>query len=304
VSTNLVRLVQAGGPQGRAAATALLDSARAGTLKPAEVAEVKVLLQRPDLADVFSGGLGKALQAALLGGRAPVRDVSALTGSPAALMDPRALPREFRKDLLVQQQQLVDPRLPPEENADRLLSFLAPYAERFVELTKGPAGPDTPVTKLPPEEQAKTLKQFEKALTDSGFKEFVDRQTGRDGVALGRALLESKTPDEVRAKLAEVSVDAPGWKNVNNPNAQTTVAVAPAQERTLQHEPAEDEALRRHRKGRSGQLGSNMLWNALHLFREGAETEEEKEALNKLLVSAGLLLVFVAVMATVLLLTL
>ena len=81
MSTNLVRLVQAGGPQARAAATALLDSARAGTLKPAEVAEVKVLLQRPDLADVFSGGLGKDLQAALLGGRAPVRDVSALTGS-------------------------------------------------------------------------------------------------------------------------------------------------------------------------------------------------------------------------------
>lgn len=302
MSSNLVRLVQSGGPQARAAATSLLDAARAGTLRPAEVAEVKVLLQRPDLADVFSGGLGKDLQAALGGGRSPVRDVSQLTGSPAALTDPRALPKEFRKDLLIQQQQLVDPRLPPEENADRMLAFLAPYAERFVELTKGPAGPDTPVTKLPPEEQAKTLKQFEKALTDSGFKELVDRHTGQDGVALGRALLESKTPDEVRAKLKEVSVDAPGWKNPNNPNAVSNLAVAPAQERTLRQPTPEEE--QKTRRGRSGKLGGNMLWNALHLFREGAETEEEKEAMNKLILSAGLLLVFIAVMATVLLLTL
>ncbi|MDX2012225.1 MAG: hypothetical protein SFW67_18665 [Myxococcaceae bacterium] len=303
MSSSLVRMVQAGGPQARAAATSLLDAARAGTLKPAEVAEVKVLLQRPDLADVFAGGLGKDLQAALGGGRTPVRDVSQLTGSPAALTDPRALPKEFRKDLLVQQQQLVDPRLPPDENADRLLAFFAPYAERFVELTKGPPGPDTPVTKLPPEEQAKTLKQFEKALTDSGFGQLVDRQTGRDGVVLGRALLESKTPDEVRTKLAEVTVDAPGWKNPNNPNAATTLAVTPAQERTLRHEPPEEE-LKKTRSGRRGKLGGNMLWNALHLFREGAETEEEKEAMNKLILSAGLLLVFIAVMATVLLLTL
>jgi hypothetical protein len=301
VSSSLVRLVQSGGPQARAAATSLLDAAQAGTLKPAEVAEVKVLLQRPDLADVFSGGLGRDLQAALGGGRAPVRDVGQLTGTPGALTDPRALPRAFGKDLLVQQQQLVDPRLPPDENADRLVAFFAPYAERFVELTKG-AGLEPPVSRLSPEDQAKALKQFEKVLTEGGFGQLVDRGTGRDGVALGRALLESKTPDEVRAKLAELTVDAPGWRNPNNPNAAMTAAVAPARERTLQHEPP-DEALARGRMGRRGRLGSNMLWNALHLLREGAETDEEKEALNKLLLAAGLLLVFIAVMAAVLLLT-
>ncbi|MCA3012153.1 MAG: hypothetical protein INH41_07105 [Myxococcaceae bacterium] len=303
MSSSLVRLVQSGGPQARAAATSLLDSARAGTLKPAEVAEVKVLLQRPELADVFSGGLGRDLQAALGGGRAPVRDVGQLTGSPGAVTDPRALPKAFGKDLLVQRQQLVDPRLPPDENAERLLAFFSPYAERFVELTRGPEHLETPVARLPPEDQAKALKQFEKALTDGGFGQLVERQTGRDGVALGRALLESKTPDEVRARLAELNVDAPGWRHPNNPHAAMTVAVAPAQERTLRHEPP-DEALAQERRGRRGTLGRNLLWNALHLLREGAETDEEKAAMNELLVAAGLLLGFVAVMAAVLLLTL
>jgi hypothetical protein len=93
------------------------------------------------------------------------------------------------------------------------------------------------VARLPPEDLAKALKQFEKAFTDGGFGKLVERQTGRDGVALGRALLESKTPDEVRARLAELNVVAPGWRHPNNPHAATTVVVAPAQERTLRHEP-------------------------------------------------------------------
>jgi hypothetical protein len=51
--------------------------------------------------------------------------------------------------------------------------------------------------------------------------------------------------------------------------------------------------------GRRGKLGRNQLRNALHLLREGAATDEEKAAMNELLVAAGL--GFSAVMAALLL---
>jgi hypothetical protein len=51
--------------------------------------------------------------------------------------------------------------------------------------------------------------------------------------------------------------------------------------------------------GRRGKLGRNQLRNALHLLREGATTDEEKAAMNELLVAAGL--GFSAVMAALLL---
>ncbi len=284
------------------AATSLLETAQAGSLRPNEVTEVKQLLANPELTDVFKEGLGASLRDALGGGATPVRDVKALLPNPKSL-DPRSLGQRFGSDLLLMKQQLVDERLPKAENAERLMEFFAAYAERFVELAHPDAHvPNTPVTAMRPEDQAKALKQFEKALTDNGFKELVDRTTGQDGLALGRTLLDSKSTDELKAKKKEFVLDGPAVRDPHNPNAATSIAVSAAHERLLKEKKEEEEA-RARRKGREGKLGGNMLWNVLHLMRDGAETPDEKEALNKLVLTAGLLLVFVAVMLTVFLLT-
>ena len=227
--------------------------------------------------------------------------MKALLPNPKSL-DGKGLGQRFGSDLLLMKQQLVDGRLPKAENADRLMEFFAAYAERFVELAHPDARmPNAPVTAMRPEDQAKNLRQFEKALTDGGFKELLDRNTGQDGLALGRTLLDSKSTDELKGKKKDFALDGPTVRDPQNPNAATSIAVSAAHERLIK-EKKEEEAWAR-RRGREGKLGSNMLWNALHLLRDGAESPEEKEALNKLVLTAGLLLVFVAVMLTVFLLT-
>jgi hypothetical protein len=300
--SDLLRTVRFGGAQGRAAATSLLEAAQTGSLKAHEAAEVKQLIAEPALHDVFKDGLGASLQQALAGGNAPVRDVKALLPNPKSLTDPRALAQRFGADLTLMKQQLVDERLPKDENAERLMEFFAAYAERFVELSGHARLPDAPVTPLRPEEHAKALKQFEKALTDGGYKALLDRNSGQNGVELGRALLDSKSVDELRQRTKEISLEGPAKKDPANPNAATSIAVSAAHERLLKQKKEEEELA--HRRGRKGKLGGNMLWNALHLLRDGAETPEEKEALNRLVFSAALVLVFFAVVLTVLLMTL
>lgn len=300
--SDLLRTVRFGGAQGRAAATSLLEAAQTGSLKAHEAAEVKQLIAEPALQDVFKDGLGASLQQALAGGNAPVREVKALLPNPKSLTDPRGLAQRFGADLTLMKQQLVDERLPKDENAERLMEFFAAYAERFVELSGHARLPDAPVTPLRPEEHAKALKQFEKALTDGGYKALLDRNSGQNGVELGRALLDSKSVDELRQRTKEISLEGPAKKDPANPNAATSIAVSAAHERLLKQKKEEEELA--HRRGRKGKLGGNMLWNALHLLRDGAETPEEKEALNRLVFSAALVLVFFAVVLTVLLMTL
>lgn len=296
---DLLRTVRSGGPQARVAATSLLDTARAGGLRPNEAAEVKQLIAEPALQDVFRDGLGASLKDALTGGGAPVRDVRALLPNPKSLTDGKTLGQRFGADLTLMKQQLEDPRVPKDEQAERMMEFFGAYAEHFVDLAH--PLPDSPIQPMRPEDKAKALKQFEKALTDGGFKELVDRNTGRDGVAVGKALLDSKSVDELRTKQKDLALEGSLKRDPTNPNAATSIAVSAAHERLLKQQKEDEEHA--HRKGRRGKLGNNMLWNALHLFREGAETPEEKEALNKLFVTAGLLLVFFAIILTVLLMT-
>jgi hypothetical protein len=297
--SDLLKTVRYGGPQARAAATSLLDSARAGGLRPSEAAEVKQLLAEPALQDVFRDGLGSSLKDALTGGGAPVRDVKALLPNAKSL-DAKALAQRFSADLTLLKPQLDDPRLGKDENAERLMEFFGAYAEQFVQLAHPPA--DLPVAPMRQEDQARQLKQFEKALTDGGFKELHDRATGRDGVAVGKALLDSKSVDELKEKQRGLALEGAVKKDPNNPNAATAIAVSAAHERLIKHQ-RDEELEQAHRKGRKGKLGGNMVWNALHLLREGANTEDEKEALKKLVLTAGLLFLFVAVALTVFLLT-
>ncbi|MBL8920292.1 MAG: hypothetical protein JNJ54_15605 [Myxococcaceae bacterium] len=300
--TDLLRTVRFGGAQGRAAASSLLEAAQTGALKPHEAAEVKSLIAEPALHDVFKDGLGASLRQALTGSGGPVLDVKALLPDPKSLTNPKTLAPRFAADLTLMKPQLADERLPKDENAERLMEFFVAYAERFVDLTSHARLPDTPVTPMRPEEHAKALKQFEKALTDGGFKALVDRTSGQNGVELGRSLLDSKSVDELRQRTKEVSLEGPAKKDPANPNAATSIAVSAAHDKLLKQKNEEEE--RAHRRGRKGKLGANMVWNVLHLLRDGAETPEEKEALNQLIVSAALVLVFFAVVLTVLLMTL
>lgn len=300
--SDLLRTIRFGGAQGRAAASSLLDSARAGALRPNEVVEVKQLLATPELKDVFKDGLGQSLQAAIGTSPAPVRDVKALLPRPETLTDPKTLAQRFAADLTLMHGQVLDPRVPPDAHADRLMGFFAAYAERFVEMTRDPR-PDAPITKLPPQEEAKVLRQFEKALADHGFAALKDTATGRDGLVLAKSLLESKSVDELRQRTKELALEAPPRKDPTNPHAATAIAVSAAHQRLLQKRKEEEDA-EASRRGRRGRLGSNMLWNVLHLFRDGPSTPEETEAVKRLLVTAGLLLLFAVIVLTVFLMTL
>jgi len=300
---DLVRTVRFGGPQARPAANALLETAQTGQLKPHEVVEVKQLIADPALHDVFKDGLGQSISQALSGGNTPVRDVKALLPNKQALGEGGQLGNRFGADLRLMKEQLVDDRLPKDENAGRLMEFFSSYAEQFVALNHPDATNHAlPVAQLRPEEAAKVIKQFEKALNEGGFKQLTDLASGRNGLEIARGMLDSKTVDEVRAKTKELVLEGPARKDPNNPNAALSIAVSAAHTRLLKEKKDEEEE-RKHRKGRSGKLGSNMLWNALHLFREGAETEDEKKELNRLIFTAGLLLVFFAIILTVLLMT-
>jgi hypothetical protein len=300
MSADLLRTIRGGGPQARAAATSLLDAAERGSLKPNEAAEAKRLLARPELSDVFSGGLGNKLDAALTGNATPPRDVKALSPNLQGHLNPEALPLRFASDVLLMKNQLVDPRLSASDNAERLMDFFAGYAEHFINLAERLV-PDAPVQPMTPDAKAKALHQFERALSDTGFREIRDRASGLDGLTIAKHLLDSKTGDEVKSKARELSLDAPGWEQKHNPNAASSVAVSPLVEPQTRNLVRDDEEAKRPRRGK---LGPNLLWNVLHLFRDGEDVDASEEGMKRLVVAAALLLVFIAVVATVFLLTL
>jgi hypothetical protein len=335
IPRDLIRVVRSGGANAREAAEALLKAAKAGELKPNEVAEVEHLLSRPEYADLF-GGQVLQIPAELQKAAEPLRDVSVLAQKTHLIAERAAVASRFAADVVLVQEQILDSRLPPVQQGERLLRFFSAYAARFVELSEHE----------PDEKRASLVAQFEKPLTESGFKRLRDKRTGMSGILLAKRLLEARNTQELNALLADFQIEVPDWPvqvvperpreeglpvtpqsnseieelQINGPQKPNAGSDGGEYETTLKpdprrsflggtdfHERDEEDTdatvltgwARRRRR-----LGGNVLWNVLHLFRDGDSEAATEEALNKLILSAGLLLLFVAVMTGVLLLVL
>ena len=57
-----------------------------------------------------------------------------------------------------------------------------------------------------PEQVQENVREFTRALQDSGFTQIRDARTGKDGVELARDLLNARTPQEVEQKAKEITV--------------------------------------------------------------------------------------------------
>lgn len=307
--------MRSGGGAGVAAAQEFFQLARGGAVSPGELREAqKVVLATPELRDSFEA-VARELGATLGAGAEQVfRDVRALRPDTSKLANPRALPERFLSDLkLVEHELLQHPGLKADQKAERLFDFFAPYAERFVEL-KQP---------LSDAELQRALAQFDKALVRAGFDQ-LRAGDGRAGHEAAREMLEAKTVD-AQARARPSDLQAPGWRD--NAPAERALraeldsnrqAVATLEGKSLaqpqlhaqaprrqQGAPEEERAGgRRKDKPRPGVLGSQMLWNVMHLLR-GEELDDvaRRDARNALAVSAALLLILggvvVGVMALV-----
>jgi hypothetical protein len=295
---HLIRSIRAGGGPGLAAAQELLRRAQAGTVTGAELREVQKLVKRPELQDAFKD-VAQHVTALLAGEHQPVADAKALAPDTSKLTDALSLPARFLSDLkLVEPQLLQHPGLTSEGKAERAFEFFEPYAQRFTELA--PA--------LSPSEVQTTLARFEKALARADFGA-VRTDDGRSGLEAARELLEAKTP-EAFAQARPQKLDAPKWKEqeqtlraqVETERRMVQLTVQP-QLRAVAPKPEEVVEGRRQKSGTDKVLGSNMLWNVMHLMR-GEELDDvaRKDALNRLVVSAALLLVFGSIVVGILVL--
>lgn len=307
VASDLIRSMRGGGAGGVAAAREFFKLAESGQVPPGEVREAqKLVATLPELRDAFTSGELGANSAP--GGESVFRDVSALTPDTERLTDGRSMGERFLSDLkLVEHPLLNHPGLTRAQKAERLFEFFEKYAERFQELAQGTTQAQQPATSgsaqptlAPPltePEFHKALAQFDKALDRAGFGQLMTGD-GRTGTAAAKQMLEARTAEDL-AKARPETVDAPGWKDnppavAPRPHDAAHVPVL-AQARTTSaktdDEPQKDEQQRRRDRSTNKVLGSNMLWNAMHLFRGDDLSEVEKrDAMNAVVVVAGLVL--------------
>jgi hypothetical protein len=295
----LIRSIRAGGGGAVAAAQELLRRAQSGNVTGAELREVQEIAKLPEFKDAFAE-VAHELGALLANGNEPrpMARTSALKPDTSKFTNALELPARFLSDLkLVEPQLLQHAGLGTEEKAARAFEFFEPYAERFVELAHDPVKPLTPA------EVQTGLARFEKALTKADFAA-IRTSDGRTGVDVAKELLQGKTTGP-RPKL-----DAPGWKEDERSlraQVETERRVVQLESRPLVQpraaaaKPEDGVAGRREKKGTDKVLGSQMLWNVLHLAR-GEELDDvaRRDAMNALIVSAGLLLVLGGVLVGIL----
>jgi hypothetical protein len=104
-----------------------------------------------------------------------------------------ALAHHFAEELRYLGQELRPARMPPSTRAERLWAFFKAYAEANA---KDPAG-----------QSAEGRELFRKALNGHGFAALRDANSGRNGVQTALAMLDSKSLEELHAKLADVHIE-------------------------------------------------------------------------------------------------
>jgi hypothetical protein len=171
--------------------------------------------------------------------------VEALLPDLGKLHEAGEVPARFGADLVLVSGQLLDPARSPQERADRLVAFFLAYAERFVGLASGEAGPQgapaevlegglfashgnllaakgkgranptAPGTgggaiPLPPEERRAQIERFGAALRTAGFEQLWEPQTGRDGLSAGLHVLDSPDVSAFHQRAKDLKLEPRG----------------------------------------------------------------------------------------------
>ncbi|MBX7113220.1 MAG: hypothetical protein K1X64_02715 [Myxococcaceae bacterium] len=251
----------------------------------------------------------------------PPKPVSKLVPDLKKMTQAEEVPNRFLKDVVAARSPLLEGNLPKEQRASRLFGFFSHYAERFVALAKGVPeaqnwGPATeqraqvaqPPTgpQLPKAQKDTAVEQFLSNLKEVGFTQLKDRATGNTGLQTAKQMLEAETPRDVQRQARETALvvvggstasqlgDSPLGKPQFNPDGTLING------RQVNVPNDWDEEMQRRRRQREHKvLGSNMLWNILHLDRRPDETMT-KDELNRLAFGAILVLVGVTLMVVVL----
>jgi hypothetical protein len=208
-----------------------------------------------------------------------LRHPKELTSNLGTLHEAAEIPGRFATDLEAARPELVNyPGLLRTDKAQRLFEFAVPYAQAVV--TKS----ETPVEKK--EVSAEMLISAEQH--GYGLLQPLDPQdpSAKNGLAALRELLEKQTPEELAQKATTYSFDIPSWPSDAQMLAEARAAAA---EQQLNVQPglqpvanaaapfanAEDDE-RAQRDGTTNKrLGSNTLWNVLHLFRDDGKDDRE-----------------------------
>ncbi|HSP78657.1 MAG TPA: hypothetical protein VLQ93_09020, partial [Myxococcaceae bacterium] len=259
-----------------------------------------------------------------------------------------SLAHHFSEELRYLGADIRPSRLPPSERAERLWSFFLAYAEANA---KDPAGQTQEGREL-----------FRKALAEQGFTGLRDANSGRNGVEVALALLEARSPEELRERLASVRIEPgperlpsevslPVEEHLERPPTERMHTERPPTERMPTERPVAeqqtgqvfDHAEQPHpvplqaeaprgvvvpgmvppgalqaaddgrmepdgvpapghsHRGTNKRLGSHMLWNVLHRFRDSPEfSAVEREKWNQVAFGALLILVGGALMVAML----
>ncbi len=295
-----------GGGGAQDAAQELLRRAKQqGGLSKGDAAALRELLKRAELREAVGGEVAKQLEQMSKGGRQPLRDVKTLLPAFDRLLDAKGLAARFKADFVLLKGALVDfPGLTHTQQAQRAFDFFGAYAKHLAALhageVKGGHGGN----------RAELVAEFEAALKDLGLDKLVDVHTGESLIKVARGLLMARSADEAERRLKKLSMDAPSWKDnlAADAGRRGTVELGVSPEiltgkhRALRRAKQEEAEEAKRRKGRSGKLGLNMLWNVLHLGRAQSDEErlEHQDNLNRLIISAGLLVLLLAVVAVAL----
>ncbi|MBI3184335.1 MAG: hypothetical protein HYZ28_19550 [Myxococcales bacterium] len=190
---------------------AYAESARGSAPSQADLAQVQELLRSPGMTDGFNAELKKSIEGFVRGNlkAAPAPSVDQLTPDLTRLKNAQEVPARFASDFVVVRDQLIDRQgLTATEKASRAFEFFSRYAERFVTL----AGESQRLgSQGNPDSQA--AEKFLDVLKGAGFDQMTEIRTGRDALAVARALLMAGTPAEVARRASLQAFDAPSWES-------------------------------------------------------------------------------------------
>ncbi|MBK7863750.1 MAG: hypothetical protein IPJ65_35125 [Archangiaceae bacterium] len=268
----------------RATLEQLLLKAQQGTLTPAEARLLSALLDSDVLRDAYTPEQRANLKQ-FAEGRALLRTPAELAGDLSKLLATE-LPGRFATDLALNKADLLErAALMRAEKAQRLFEFIVPYAKQLVASAADPGEQRDLAAKLLAEAEA------------AGFKQLALQPTLENGIRVLRELLKAKSAEELDARVKAMRFDAPGWPP-DPPHLAPRLPMLPAGAGVSHTEGAPE-----HAPSTSKRLGPMLLWNVLHRLRDagedGRESAAQREALTRLAVAGGLLLVLIAVIVLV-----